>query len=144
MNCNDIIINMGNDVVKDVRQQYTAMRYLGILGMLFDNQYEVAMTHLKEASYQYDSASMNSGVTTCKLFMWLVEIDKCRKEKVGINLREKVEVLLNDIVQSVWNNRRNRLLKYIIMLYVKVYEKKFRWIENCGGDVLWHLKKKLL
>ena len=22
--------------------------------MLFDNQYEVAMTHLKEASYQYD------------------------------------------------------------------------------------------
>lgn len=126
MNCNDIIINMGNDVVKDVRQQYTAMRYLGILGMLFDNQYEVAMTHLKEASYQYDSASMNSGVTTCKLFMCLVEIDKCRKEKVGINLREKVEVLLNDIVQSAWNNRRNRLLKYIIMLYVKVYEKKFR------------------
>ena len=58
--------------------------------------------------------------------MCLVEIDKCRKEKVGINLREKVEVLLNDIVQSAWNNRRNRLLKYIIMLYVKVYEKKFR------------------
>ena len=40
-------------------------------------------------------------------------------------MRKKVEVFLNDIVQSSWKNRRNRLLKHIIMLYVKVYEKKF-------------------
>ena len=122
MNCYEIILEMGNDILKDVRQQFTAMRYLGILRMLFDSKYEVAINNLREAAYQYSSVSINSGTTTCKLFMCLVEIDKYRKGIGDINLREKVEMYLNSINKNALNNRRNRFLKNIIMLYVMVYE----------------------
>lgn len=93
---NNIIINLGNDFVLDFIQQLTALRYNGILLMLFKNNYDLARNYLNQAIYHYDAISSIDGVISCKLYLVIVEIINFKINNFTPSLKQ-AKLLLENI-----------------------------------------------
>lgn len=108
---NNIIIKLGNDFVLDFVQQLTALRYNGILLMLFENEYDLACNYLNRALYHYDAISSITGVIRCKLYLTIVEMFNFKMNNVTFSLKQ-AKLLLEDI-QSHYQQVINPKDKYL-------------------------------
>lgn len=118
MKSNNIIINLGNDFVLDFIQQLTALRYNGVLLMLFDNKYDLALTNLNQALYHYDAISSISGVIRCKLYLTFVELINFKINKFTPSLNQAK--LLLDNIHNQYQQTINPKDKYLYIL-LKIY-----------------------
>lgn len=85
--CNNIIITLGNDYVLEFIQQLTALRYNGVLLMVFKNKYAPAIRNLKKALDEYTAISSIAGIVRCKLYLAFVELInfKINKDSTSLN-----------------------------------------------------------
>lgn len=115
---NNIIINLGNDYVLHFIQQLTALRYNGVLLMVFKNKYAPAVSNLKKALDDYASISSIAGIIRCKLYLAFVELSnfKLNKDSNSINT---AQLYLNDIYAN-YSKTMNLHDKYIYIL-LKIY-----------------------
>lgn len=116
--CNNIIINLGNDYVLDFIQQLTALRYNGVLLMVFKNEYVPAKRNLNKALDNYAAISSSSGIIRCKLYLAFVELCnfKINKDSDSLNAAQSY---LNDI-HAKYSTIMKSNDKYIYIL-LKIY-----------------------
>lgn len=115
---NNIIINLGNNFVLDFIQQLTALRYKGILLMLFENKYDLAITNLNQALYHYNAISSIAGVIRCKLYLTFVELVNFKINNFTPSLNQ-AKLFLDDI-RNQYQHTINSKDKYLYIL-LKIY-----------------------
>ncbi len=118
MECNNIIINLGNDYVLDFIQQLTALRYNGVLLMVFKNEYALAIRNLKKALDDYAAISSIAGVIRCKLYLAFIEMSnfKINKDSNSLNIAKSY---LDDV-----NTHYSKIMKSSdkhIYILLKIY-----------------------
>ncbi|MCM1179273.1 MAG: SIR2 family protein [Clostridium sp.] len=116
--CNNIIINLGNDYVLNFIQQLTALRYNGVLLMVFKNKYAPAIRNLKKALDDYTAISSIAGIIRCKLYLAFVELSNFRINKDSNSLNA-AQSYLSDIHAHYSKIMKSRD-KYIYIL-LKIY-----------------------
>lgn len=119
MKCNKIIINLGGNNVLDFFQIITAMRYNGVLSMIYENKYDYAVTSLKDAMSYYKDTSSVTGVIRCTIYLAYVEWLNYKRNK-DIHSLEKAKDLLiqvksqNKIYMQLTDKRLYAMLKIYI------------------------------
>ena len=121
MESNAIIINLGNDFVTDFIQQLTALRYNGILLMLFENKYDLALTNLNQALYHYNAISSIAGVIRCKLYLTFVELINFKINNATSSLNQ-ANLLLDEIHNQhyITINPKDKYLYILLKIYLKL------------------------
>lgn len=121
MGSNAIIINLGNDFVTDFIQQLTALRYNGILLMLFENKYDLALTNLNQALYHYNAISSIAGVIRCKLYLTFVELINFKINNATSSLNQ-ANLLLDEIHNQhyITINPKDKYLYILLKIYLKL------------------------
>lgn len=120
--CNNIIIDLGGSFVVDFTQIITAMRYNGILSMIYENNYEKAVLFLKKSAFLYKDISSMDGVVRCNLYLAFIEWINYKRNHNTQSLDNAKEYLNNTKVFLRFSIKSVDAFLYIILkLYIKYF-----------------------
>ena len=132
--CNNMILEYGNDYVQEFIQIINAWRYNGVLIMIYKNDFSQAENLLLKALYNYREISNIDGMTSTKLYLAYINL-----LNYYFNKEENSYILcvnyLNEIEQLLQSNhdKEQILIYHFINFYIRSIS-KIRCIKNsiCG------------
>ncbi len=115
IDCNDIILEKGNNFVQSYFQIITALRHNAVLYMIFNNNRDKSLKYITKAINSYDDISSLDGVLTSKMYCVFIKLVDFRINKNLQSLSE-VKVDLKEIkpLLSATKNS-NELFLYVLI-----------------------------